>query len=272
MVVEADDAIVGYVGWLPWRLRIGPRTWNTMRLVDFAVHPAHRGGAVSALMVKVGKDFQPDGVQFMWANPNQRSRGPAFKSGHERIGAVRRFARPSRRAVIARVRAAPADQTSVQAESAEHALRDADSWLGPITQALRSERFGTDRQPDWLRWRYGRWADYRAVRAGPSDPGEGIAIFRYRGEGVIRISEICELLVRADDVPTARHLVKQVENAAPADVLSCGFSSRLFAARCGFVASHRSELITVRPFDRDVKPDPAKSTSWALSLGDFELI
>src|SRR5271167_51058 len=81
----------------------------------------------------------------------------------------------------------------VEAETAAEILRDgaaASPLLGQMQQP--SDRLVTVKDIDYLRWRYGHFEEYRAVRAAGREGGT--AIFRPRRRGPFWVLDVCELL------------------------------------------------------------------------------
>jgi hypothetical protein len=260
MVAVAEGRIVGFIAWMPWTLRAGDLEVQAMRAVDFAVHPAHRGGDASMALIREGRKRVPAGVAFTWSNPNELSRGRVVSSGQGEAGAIARFARP--RLGGGRDRPRP---PRVDAPPAADVLRER---LEPALISPRAgERLTTARHLEFLRWRYGRFEEYRAVQL-----GGGLAIFRLWRHGRFWVSRVCELLVAEGDARGARRLVARVSRAAAADAVMCSFPSRVMAARCGFVPIPGGVPLTVRLIDGEVSPDPLRGGSWALSLGDLEVL
>src|SRR5882757_438313 len=59
LVAEADGELIGFVGLMPWRLRIGERVLSTIRGVDLAVDPAHRRRGVSMSVIRAARGHYP---------------------------------------------------------------------------------------------------------------------------------------------------------------------------------------------------------------------
>lgn len=74
------------------------------------------------------------------------------------------------------------------------------------------------------------------------------------------------------DARLARRLVRAVLRAAPANFAVCAFPSPGVAALCGFVRARGTAMVAVNPRQGDLAPDPTLPKSWALSVGDLELI
>jgi Acetyltransferase (GNAT) domain len=275
LVAEADGAVIAFGAYLPWRLRAGGKTLTTMRGVDFAVHPSHRRrGATMA--IRAAANFSSD-VAFTWSNPNEPSRLSGLKWGQREAGRLPHFAQPRRplrhtiRRALAKGSRTP-ERLPIEAESAAEILRDgvhASLLLAP-TKAP-GDRLATAKDLEYLRWRYGRLEEYRAIRADAGKGGGGIGIFRPRRHGPFWVSHVCELLVEQDDHRTARDLLHQVRDAAPTDFVTCSFPSRRDAALSGFV-QYRRKLLMTYPLKPNLAPDPTQRASWALSFGDLDLL
>jgi hypothetical protein len=133
----------------------------------------------------------------------------------------------------------------------------------------RDGRLSTVKDLPYLRWRYGSFDRYRAVRIG-SEGCAGIAIFRLRGDGMV--VHVCELIVADGDRVSARRLLKLVRSLCPAPILTCRLPSAADAARAGLLQRRRRDVIDVHLLREHVVPDPCSEASWALSLGELELL
>jgi hypothetical protein len=153
-------------------------------------------------------------------------------------------------------------------------LEDRARIAGLLEQARRaSDRITTDGDPAFLHWRYGQFEHYRAVGTeAEGGRGGGIAIFRVRRHGRFWVAQICELLVEHDDPRTARRLLAEVRSSSRVDFLACSLPSRVHAARRGLLKAPRGTLLTANPLRDNLHPDPTLPASWALSLGDLELL
>lgn len=276
IVAEADGAVVGCHAYMPWRLRVDGRSVASMRGGDLAVRPSHRRLGVSMAMRDAARF--PDEIAFMWSHPNKQNRPGAEKAGMLVVNRLPRFLRPRRpfrdgvRRALARGSRTP-DHLRVEAATAMEILRD-----GPRVSLLLQElneaggRMATAKDLDYLRWRYGRLDEYRAIASGSLDGHGGVVIFRTRRAGPVWVSDICELLAAHDDSRTIRHLLDLVSAAAPADFIACSFSSRRQAARFGFLPTRGATVLMTLPLHRDLAPDPARPDSWSLCRGDLELL
>jgi GNAT superfamily N-acetyltransferase len=277
LVAEADGAVVGFAAYMPWRFRAGEQILTTARGVDFAVHPAHRRRGVSVALIKAAARHCSDDVAFIWSNPNEKIRPGSLSSGRHHVGRFAHFIRPRGPLPGTIKRAWPGGSRMpghlpIDAAPAAEILRDgAHTSLLPARTKRPGDRLVTVKDLAYLGWRYGRFEDYRAVRA---DAGAdcGIAIFRPRRHGPFWVSHVCELFIQENDVRLARHLLRKVRDAAPADFLSCSFPSRHDAARSGFVQCDRGPAVTTYPLRTNLTPDPTQRASWSLSIGDLELL
>jgi GNAT superfamily N-acetyltransferase len=278
MVAEADGAVIGFAAYMPWRLRASGQTLTTMRGVDFAVHPSHRRRGASVALIQTAVRHCSGDVAFIWSNPNEQIRPGSLKSGRRVVGRFPRFIQPRGplRGTIQRACAKGSrtpDHLRTEAESAAEILRHgghASLLLARTKQP--GDRLATAKDLDYLRWRYGRFEEYRAVRADAGAGCGGMVIFRPRRHGPFWVSHVCELLLEQNDRRSARLLLRQVRDAAPTDFVSCSFPSRHDAALSGFVPYRHGTTLTTYPLQRDLIPDPTQRASWALSFGDLELI
>jgi GNAT superfamily N-acetyltransferase len=278
LVAEADDVVIGFAAYMPWRFRARGQILTTMRAVDFAVHPSHRRrGASSALTQAAVRHLSGD-VAFIWSNPNEQMRPGSLKSGRRQVGRLPRFVqlRIPGKYTVHRARtkgSATPRQLPIEAETAAALLHNgAHASLLPAKTRQPRDRLVTAKDLDYLRWRYGRFEEYRAIRTGARSGGSGMVIFRPRRHGSFWVSHVCELFVEQDDRRTARHLLRQVRDAAPADFVTCSFSSRTHAALCGFVPYRGGTVLMTFPLQQNLAPDPTQRASWALSFGDLELL
>jgi GNAT superfamily N-acetyltransferase len=278
LVAEVDGEVIGFAAYMPWRFRARGQLLLAMRAVDFAVHPSHRRrGASTALTRAAVKHFSGD-VAFTWSNPNEQSRPGSLKSGRREVRGLPSFVRlhgPLRETIrrgSGRGSKTP-PHIRIEAQTAAEILHD-DAYASRLLAWTKDpgDRLATVKDLDYLRWRYGHLEEYRAIATGTGESSSGMAIFRTRRHGSFWVSHVCELFVEHDDRRTARHLLHQVRNAAPADFISCSFSSRHHAALYGFVQSRGGTVLTTYPLQQNLVPDPTQRTSWALSRGDLELL
>jgi hypothetical protein len=278
LVAEVDGDVVGFGAWLRWRLRARGQTLEALRGVDFGVHPSYRGRRIQVHLIGAASERFSSDTAFTFSTPNERSRPGALRSGRRQVGSLPSFVRPHRplrgaaRRIVARG-SGISQPPAVDAETAAEVLRDGDGVSQLIALAKEpDDRLTTARDIDYLRWRYGRFADYRAVRTAADDQPAGLAIFRLQRHGSAWVSSVCELLVEQNDRRIARRLLRQVRKAAAVDFVTCGFPTRRDAAMCGFVRSPGGTLLVARSLRQNLIPDPTRRVSWALSIGDLELL
>jgi GNAT superfamily N-acetyltransferase len=283
LVAEADGAPVGFAAWLRWRMRAGERTYEALRAVDVAVHPAfQRRGVFAALLSQATKQFPADAA-FTLSSPNRLSRAGALGIGARKVHVIPLFVRvptPVRSTVrwlAAGHPPAPAgdSQPVEQAESAHRALSDGTDIAALLSQLTPpATRLHTVHDLEYLRWRYGDVGGYRAVREFQDSRLTGLAVFRVRARGRARVTNLCELLVREGDHSSARRLLGRVAAATAADFVVCHFApgstARRAALRGGFIRAPFGLLPTVRRLKDGVVPDPSAREAWALTLGDFD--
>jgi GNAT superfamily N-acetyltransferase len=251
LMLVAEDAgrIVGLRAFLRWRFRAGGRSVAAVRAVDTATHPDYRRRGVFSRLTSDALDALDGEAAFVFNTPNPTSLAGYIKLGWREVGTV-----------PVRIRAGLRRRPAIDAEPVAAVLDDS---LGPLLDRTSppNGRLATPRDLEYLRWRYASAPrlDYRAVR----EEG-GLAVFRVRRRGRLRETTIAELL--AVDRAAERRLAQAVARAAAVDHLA--FCGRRLP---GFLRVPRGPTLVVRPL-RDVDPDPALPRSWALSLGDLEVM
>jgi GNAT superfamily N-acetyltransferase len=271
LVAEAEERIVGLRAFVRWQLRTGDRTVRAVRAVDTATHPDHRRRGVFTRLVSEALDAVRDQADLVFNTPNRTSLPGYSKLGWRTAGRVPvllRIGRPWRRA----------RRPAVAAETAAVALGDGDAVSRLLAEAeVPDGRLVTPRDLDYLRWRYASAPrlDYRAIRAEHAGRLEGLAVFRVRRRGRLWETALADLIARPGDRPTLRRLLRGVAAAAPVDHLACSFplgaGPAREARRRGFVRVPAGPTLVVRPL-HDVHPDPTDLASWALTLGDLEVL
>lgn len=277
LVAEADGRLAGFVALMRWRLNFGGEVQQTIRGVDIAVHPGAQGLGVSVPLIAAARTYYGDEIALGWSNPNARSRRGVLRSGRSRVGSLRRYAglgSPVRRVARKLARCVNAGSAGSEAQRDLAAVL-ADDAL--VARALRpgSESpalIATERDPEFLRWRYGRLSVYRALVAEDRAGRIGIAIFRVHRRGRFHVTHICELLIESDRASLARRLLRDVRRATATDLVVCATSSWRTALACSLVRARGDAMIAANPLRADLHPDPTDAKSWALSLGDLELI
>lgn len=282
LVAEQGGRIIGLRAFLRWRFRAGTRNVEAVRAVDTATHPDFQGRGVFSQLTRQALDVLREEVDLVFNTPNEKSLQGYLKMGWSVVGRIPisiRVRRPMRLARHFRSLAAPAvpGGVALDAAPASQVLRD-----HPALEALlagdgtREDRLNTERDPRYLRWRYGEAPlDYRAVEERQGDQLLGAAIFRVRRRGVLLETAVGELLAAPGDGRTARRLLRQVIAAAPADYVTGVFPGGSLSARAahssGFLRAPKGVTFVVNPLRSGVRPDPADLRSWALSLGDVEV-
>jgi GNAT superfamily N-acetyltransferase len=275
LVAESEGELIGFAAQLPWRMRVADRTLTTSRGTDLAVDPAHQGRGVAQQLMRAAAATHPPEIALVWNNPNELSRGSVMKVGRRRLVAVRRFMRaheaPGRMAARLLARGARTPQTlEISAPAASEVLSD-DAFLATLLEALPrdAQRLTTERSPEYLRWRYA-FDVYRAVRVGSSAADGGIAIFRTHRSGSVWLAYVCELLAPRPRI--ARALLRAVGAAGALDCACANFGSAAQALCAGAPLRAGFIELTVRAVHEDLPVAPTRSSSWALSLGDLELL
>jgi hypothetical protein len=276
LVAEREGELAGFTGYMPWRFRAGGQIVRAVRGVDYAVHPDHRRqGATVAIRMAANAILD---AAFIWSNPNEPARRGAAKFGRHLLRTPPRFMRPcapllptARRASAGE--SATAEQLAVHAPTAAELLGDAE-FVADVLASITDPpgRLTTAKDLEYLRWRYGHFEDYRAVRVELDGTGCGIAIFRPREHRGLWVLDVCELLVGNGRRRVAHDLLAEVSGSAAADLLSCSFRSRRQAAAHGFFQASRATSFMAHPLQPNIEPDPTLRRSWELSRGDLELL
>ena len=282
LVAESESAVIGFSAWLPMRFRAHGRTIAAIRGVDLAVRPEFRGRGVAAALTAAGAEHAGRDVAFTMSNPNDLSRPGVLRLGRRVVGRVPLLIRVRqpvrtliRRGILAR--SGTATEPSVSAPRAAVGLRDAGSVAALLQQVVESpERLVAIKDIDYLRWRYGVLDDYHAVRDERGGVLQGLAIFRVRPIGSRWYARICELFVAEGERGVARRLLRGVLESVEVDYATCHFPAhsveRRAALQSGFVRMPRGDFLVVYPLASGLRPDPTDLDSWALTLGDLELL
>jgi GNAT superfamily N-acetyltransferase len=285
LIGEADGRIVGFRAFLRWRFQAGESTFHAVRAVDTATHPDHQRSGIFSRLTRDALAGLRDDTDLVFNTPNEKSLPGYLKMGWEVVATVRpslRVRRPLR--FVRGLRSlrdldgAAGEPPPVEAEPAVEALRDEDA-VSALLEAAGSELRGlhTPRDVPYLRWRYGTapLLDYRAVRVERAGFLSGLALFRIRPRGILWEAAIAELVVRPGDARTAGQLLRDVARSARADHLTCWSPSGSTAARAarkhGFLPAPSGVTFVAKPLKGEMRPDPTRRESWALSLGDLEV-
>jgi GNAT superfamily N-acetyltransferase len=287
LVAISDDVPVGFRSFMQWEFRSGGRTVRAVRAVDTATHPAYQGKGIFSRLTRDALDRLRAEIDLVFNTPNSKSRPGYLKMGWQKVGnvpvAIRignpvRFALRSTPVIRHHVSEPSAPEVPIAAESAACALEDREEIEELLGDRERS-RYGleTPRSFEYLRWRYARapLLDYRAVREERGSRLDGIGIFRVRPRGKLREATVTEILVRHGDDRTSRRLLDRVISASHPDHLTYSTPSigdRWFGPlRWKSLRSPHGIGLVVNALGKDMRPDPTRLGSWALSLGDLEL-
>lgn len=278
LVALDQGRVIGFLGQLCWRFRVGEQAVLSTRGMDLGVDPAYRRRGVSTAMTRWAMENNPSKMMLAWNNPNDQSRPGLMKTGRRKVVILPRFARlrgafgQTLRRASGRGSKTP-EELPIEAETAAAVLNDGDYVSRLLTETVEpSNRLVTDRDLDYLRWRYGRLGGYYAFRSDTGASAPGIVIFKVRRRESLWVSDVCELLVAGDENATRRALLRKVRRSAAVDILHASFHSRAEAARCGFLRIGDGVLVTVRKIDGYRGVEPTNPNAWALSLGDVDLL
>jgi GNAT superfamily N-acetyltransferase len=275
LVAKVDGEVAGFLALMPWRLSFGGTVHETMRGVDLAVAPDFRHLGVAAALIAASRSSYSGDLPLAWSNPNEKSRSGVLRAGRKRVDGLPRFVGSGGAAVGAARRLGTAGSSS-SADGIDESLGSALGDGALLERVLSGPgpigRISTAYDADFLRWRYGHRGDYRAVVSEHPRAGAGIAIFRTRMRGGISVTRVCEILTQGGDERVVGELVRRIRRRARTDLLVCAFTSSRAAWRCGLVRFGRTAMIAANPLHDGLEPDPTQASSWALSLGDLELI
>jgi hypothetical protein len=261
LVADANGTIVGFLALLPWQFLLDGATVDAVREADVVVKASSRHSGVFGALSRASFGQLPSATRLTWNNPNQLSIEATLRRGKLPV-TVTRFvrARPAVRRLSRR------DVARTEDHPVSAALQSAAdvSWLERAV--MSRSRLSTPKSAAYLNWRYGTFEKYRAVH-----DDAGIAIFEVQDGRAGPHCEIAELLVREGGRRAAARLLRQVESAAGASVLSCNFASPADALAHGFIP-RGSATVTYRPSPLGGPDDDLRAASWAMSRGDLDLL
>lgn len=275
-VGELDGELAGFTAYMPWLFTNGSNIVRAFRGVDFAVAPMFRRRGVNLAIRTTAKSLT--GAAFIWGNPNDPAFRGGLKAGSSPSERIPYFARLCGRPIKTAWRAATGGARALahlpaEADGAGAVLADGDYVNFVLGQITHPEGcLATARNLRYLRWRYGRLAEYHAVRTSGRGRQEGIAIFRVRRYRSVWIADICELLLERGRRAVGRQLLRKIRDTAASDMFTCDFHSRRAAAALGFVQASRGARLITKRLDQPLALDVTSSRSWALSRGDLELL
>jgi GNAT superfamily N-acetyltransferase len=268
LVAEEDGRLLAMRAYMPWHLNADGAATGAVQAVDLATHPDARGRGLNTQLQRHAMVELRKNNAFSLGAPNDMSKSQSRKAGWRPIGRLPVWLRLQRPLGVARgVRSirgpSHGPPPAVEAATAESVLAQAD-WAAALPRMARLDagRYSAVGDLAYLRWRYQPFlADYRAIALANA----GLAIFRLRRRGRLNEATVCELL--ADDRRTAARLLRAIAKAAPFDYLS----TAVLVRGAGLARSPLGgPLLGVTPYQEHVEPDPARRSSWALTLGDLE--
>ncbi len=270
-VAEEGSRLLGVRAFLRWRFRTTSGPVEAVRAVDTATHPGATGrGIFTKLTLHAVDELTAEGVGFVFNTPNERSRPGYLKMGWEIGGCPRVAFRPRPGGLMRLLGAREAAERWGLPSDGGAPAGEVLGQLGDAAPVLARapSGFATDRDAEFLTWRYGfAPLHYRAVTLG-ADPLEGVAVFRRRRRGKAVEVTVCEILLPPSAGRRARReLLRRVRGAAPGEYLLCTpgpstLSEGLLPLPGG------GPLVTLRRLAE--QPPPFDAISW--SLGDLELL
>jgi hypothetical protein len=281
VVAEDSGRMVGFRAFMPWGLEGAGRVVRALRGADAVTLPELQGSGVFGKVRRAAEDLYPDPVELYFGTPNEGSRRASAKlGGRSTVGTINASVRVRPlRAAAALVRGhGGVEQVEVDAEHASTALASEPEVEGLLAAARCGERrLATIKDARWLRWRYGESPlRYRGLRLERSGRLVGLAIFRLRRRRAMLEAVVEELFVQPGDRRSAGRLLRDVRRSAPVALVSSGFppgtTAATAAALQGFVPWRGGIQLMVKPMDRGIAPPPSELGSWALSLGDLEVL
>ena len=164
--------------------------------------------------------------------------------------------------------------TLLERQSAVERLLEEDEVLWQRRSGIR-----TRRSWDYLCWRYGEHPTipYWAVFIERNAHLQGCAIFRTNSRFGLKEVVLCELFLSEPRKDVCRNLLSQLRSSVRADYLITYFPRGSFHRQTledwGFrVAPRQGIVFTSRPLVQDLPQDPLQFDSWALTIGDLELL
>ncbi|MGH2887195.1 MAG: GNAT family N-acetyltransferase [Solirubrobacteraceae bacterium] len=283
VVAESQGALIAFAAWMRWQVTANGQVFDALRAVDVAVHPAHRRRGLYGDLIREASAAFPRDVAFVLSTPNERSRRGSLRVGGRDLGVfpLRVRVLPLRRAVTLLTmkgsRAAWPHRAHATFEPAADALRNEQSVADLLSRVEQdTTRFSTVKSLEYLHWRYGEISAYRAVYENRNGKLAGVAFFRVRRRGRSLVAIVCEVLVEPGNHAVARRLLYRIVRTAAADYVICHFSpgsaASKAAARCAFLPAWSGPAPTVRALIEGLHPDPTQRSSWAIRLGDLDLL
>jgi GNAT superfamily N-acetyltransferase len=286
-VADRHGQIIGLRAFMRWRFRAGGRAEpiRAVQSVDAATHPDYQRQGIFTRLTEQAVDNLRSTTDLIYNTPNEKSLPGNLKLGWQVVGrlSVRvQCPRPLRAIASARTTRIDRGGEKITASSAPLAAA-AFANSGAVSDLLSTagsaeKRISTDRDLQYLRWRYGSSAPFKyhvVTEGGSSGELAGMAIFRLRRRGRLREAAVTEVIVRPSSDGVGRHLLHEVIRRTPADHLVCSFARSTPGDRAASsTAALRIPIrrsLAVNRLNLDLEPDPTDRESWALTLGDLEI-
>jgi GNAT superfamily N-acetyltransferase len=288
LVAESEGALVGLRAFMRWRFEAGHRTISAVRAVDTATHPEHQGRGIFTRLTREALEALRADVDLVFNTPNGKSLPGYLKMGWQPVGTIPvsirvrkpvRFARRARGAISGAPSAPDRPMPSIDAMPARSALHGRKGEIATLLESARdrSGRLRTPRDAAYFLWRY---ADapglgYHVVFDDSSTGLRAMAVFRVRARGSAWETTISEVVTASGDVSGAARVLGLAARAASVDHVAChaspGSATARAYGRSMFFPAPRGMTFVVNPLAQGLEPDPTRSDSWALSLGDVEV-
>jgi hypothetical protein len=271
-----------------WGFDLADRPVRGGRMVDTATDPAYRGRGIFRDLTTAAIDIARDDIDLIFNTPNASSKPGYLKMGWTEVGTLSTSGRPVRlirtavgvRAALARrenrrTRALPSSDLPPAADLLRDVMPEVTRLLAARPRA--ADRLSTSLSGEYLRWRFGEvpGLDYRAVPVRRGGELVGLGIGRLRHRGPLAEFTLAEILHAADDVRSARDVLRAAARESNADLVATyvapGTSTATALRRAGYLTTRRVGLtLTTRPLS-ELPVDPARLDAWALTLGDVEV-
>lgn len=271
-VAESETGeLAGVRVFLRWRFRdVDGSTLNAVRAVDTATHPDWQGkGIFTKLTLGALPDLREMGTDFVFNTPNDKSRPGYLKMGWNEVGqvpvAVRvRSVTTVRNVAGAKAAASKWSEDVSAGESTVTAFADT-AVLNRLANSVTTHGISTDRDTEFLRWRY-RFEPlhYRVMPVGDRLQ-DGVVVFRVRRRGSALEATICDVL--APSSRGVRSAVGRILKETGADYAIRTGGVRTMST--GFLPAPRlGPMLTWKPIVRTGTPG---LNELDLTLGDVEL-
>jgi GNAT superfamily N-acetyltransferase len=288
LLAECDGRLVGVRAFMRWRLLSAGEPIQAVKPVDTVTHPEYqRRGIFSRLTTGACDDARKAGIGLIFNTPNQNSAPGYLKLGWKEVGqlpmyvkwlrpvssawAVLRWKMGSRRVPRAEMffRETPL--------SASDAFASASHLASTIQGKGFDQRLRTDRNAEFLQWRYAQHPHipYFAEVTGDAGRPAGILFYRTNVRSGLREIMINDLLAHDGDSDTQVKLIRQLCIRARADYVAAHAAddTPLLKTLCslGFHRVPRRRIrLVARTLMDDIRPDPFVASNWSLCLGDLE--